>query len=69
MAVYLISNVKVTDEGWIPEYAAKVHGIVAKHGGKYLSRSGNVRAIKARGPTPRSWPSFSSPPWTPSRRS
>lgn len=42
MAVYLIAEVKVTDESWIPDYAAHVHGIVHKHGGKYLSRSGNI---------------------------
>lgn len=50
MAVYLIAGVKVTDESWIPEYAAKVHHIVAKHGGKYLSRSGNIRAIEGERP-------------------
>ena len=46
MPVYLIANVKVTDEGWIPEYAEKVHGIVHKHGGKYLSRSANITTIE-----------------------
>lgn len=42
MAVYLIADVKVTDDSWIPEYAANVHDIVHKHGGKYLSRSANI---------------------------
>ena len=42
MPVFLIADVKVTDDAWIPDYAAKVHNIVAKHGGKYLSRSGNI---------------------------
>lgn len=50
MAVFLIANVKITDESWIPNYAAKVHDIAAKHGGKYLSRSGNVRAIEGEPP-------------------
>jgi uncharacterized protein (DUF1330 family) len=50
MAVFLIANVKVTDESWIPEYAAKVHDIVAKHGGKYLSRSANIRTIEGEEP-------------------
>jgi uncharacterized protein (DUF1330 family) len=50
MAVFLIANIKVTDESWIPEYAAKVHDIVAKHGGKYLSRSGNIRTIEGEKP-------------------
>ncbi len=46
MSVYLIADVKVTDESWIPEYAAKVHEIVDKHGGRYLSRSGNISTIE-----------------------
>jgi uncharacterized protein (DUF1330 family) len=50
MAVFLIANVKVTDDAWIPEYAAKVHDIVAKHGGKYLSRSGNIRTLEGEAP-------------------
>ncbi len=42
MTVYLIADVKVNDDSWIPEYAEKVHDIVHKHGGKYLSRSANI---------------------------
>lgn len=50
MTVYLIAHVKVTEQSWIPEYAEKVHGIAAKHGGKYLSRSGNIKTIEGDGP-------------------
>ena len=46
MSVYLIADVTVTDESWIPEYAEKVHDIVGKHGGRYLSRSGNITTIE-----------------------
>ena len=46
MPVYVIADVKVTDEKWIPEYAAAVHDIVHKHGGKYLARSGNVKVLE-----------------------
>jgi uncharacterized protein (DUF1330 family) len=42
MPVYLIADVKVTDDSWIPDYATNVHDIVHKHGGKYLSRSANI---------------------------
>jgi uncharacterized protein (DUF1330 family) len=49
MAVYLIADVKVTDEAWLPEYAANVPDIVHKHGGKYLSRSGNIKTIEGEG--------------------
>ncbi len=46
MSVYLIADVKVTEGGWVPEYAANVHHLVAKHGGKYLSRSGNITTLE-----------------------
>lgn len=46
MSVFLIADIKVTDEGWVPEYATKVHEIVHRHGGKYLSRSGNVATVE-----------------------
>ena len=46
MTVYLIAEIKVTDDHWVPDYATKVHPIVEKHGGKYLSRSGNIRVLE-----------------------
>ncbi len=46
MAVYFIADIKVTDDSWIPDYAANVHDIVHKHGGKYLSRSSNITTIE-----------------------
>ncbi|MEN8195970.1 MAG: DUF1330 domain-containing protein [Pseudomonadota bacterium] len=49
MTVYLIADVKVTDDSWIPDYAANVHDIVHKHGGKYLSRSANITTVEGEG--------------------
>lgn len=46
MANFLIAQVTVTDPSWIPDYAAKVHDIVHRHGGKYLTRSGNIRTLE-----------------------
>ena len=46
MTVYLIADIKVTNDGWVPEYAAKVHKLVEKHGGRYLSRSGNIETFE-----------------------
>jgi uncharacterized protein (DUF1330 family) len=46
VAAFLIADIKVTDDKWVPDYAASVHNIVHKHGGKYLSRSGNVRTLE-----------------------
>lgn len=46
MTVFVIADVTVTDDSWIPDYAANVHDIVHKHGGKYLSRSGNITTVE-----------------------
>lgn len=46
MPAYLIASVLVKDDKWVPEYAARVHDIAAKHGGKYLSRSGNIEVLE-----------------------
>lgn len=46
MAAYLIAIVKVTDDAWVPDYAGRVHDIAAKHGGEYLSRSGNIDTLE-----------------------
>ncbi len=50
MPAYLIANVKVNDDSWIPDYAARVHDIVHKHGGKYLSRSPNLETVEGDAP-------------------
>jgi uncharacterized protein (DUF1330 family) len=50
MPVFMIAAVKVNDDAWLPDYAANVHDIVHKHGGKYLSRSANVTAIEGSAP-------------------
>ena len=48
MSHYLIAQVKVNDDSWIPDYAANVHDIVHRHGGKYLSRSGNITILEGQ---------------------
>lgn len=48
MAHYMIAQVKVNDDSWMPEYAANVHGLVHRHGGKYLSRSGSVTTLEGK---------------------
>lgn len=48
--VYLIADVKVTDDRWVPSYAASVHDLVHKHGGRYLARSGNVATLEGDSP-------------------
>ncbi|AZO30177.1 MULTISPECIES: DUF1330 domain-containing protein [Mesorhizobium] len=46
MTVYVIADIKVTDDKWVPAYAASVHELVHKHGGRYLARSGNVKTLE-----------------------
>jgi uncharacterized protein (DUF1330 family) len=48
MPVYVIADIKVTDDAWLPDYAASVHDIVHKHGGRYLARSGNVKTLEGK---------------------
>jgi len=44
----MIADIKVTDDRWVPAYAASVHELVHKHGGKYLARSGNVKTLEGK---------------------
>jgi len=46
MSSYLIAQVKVNDDSWMPDYVAQVHDIVHRHNGKYLARSANLAAIE-----------------------
>jgi uncharacterized protein (DUF1330 family) len=50
MTHYLIADITVTDDAWVPAYAAEVHEIIARHGGRYLSRSGNVEVLEGQSP-------------------
>ena len=49
MTAFLIADVKVTDDAWVPSYAAVVHDIAARHDGRYLARSGNIETIEGEG--------------------
>ena len=46
MTHFLIAQVKVNDDSWIPEYATHVHEMVHRHNGKYLSSSDNITTIE-----------------------
>ena len=50
MTVYLIAEIKVTDDKWVPDYAANVHSLVEKHGGwklhgSYFSVIGRLNTV------------------------
>jgi len=46
MTAFLIADIEITDDKWVPDYAASVHTLVHKHGGKYLARSANVTTLE-----------------------
>jgi uncharacterized protein (DUF1330 family) len=48
MTVFLIADVKITNDAWVPAYVADVHEIVHKYGGRYLSRSANITTIEGQ---------------------
>jgi uncharacterized protein (DUF1330 family) len=50
MAGYLIVNMEVTDPKGYEEYGQKVAPIVAKFGGHYIVRGGDVRALEGNFP-------------------
>ena len=41
MAYYSVLDVTPTNEEWIPEYLPIANRLLAKHGGKYLARTGS----------------------------
>jgi uncharacterized protein (DUF1330 family) len=48
MPVYVIADIKVTNDVWVRDYVSNVHNIVHKHGGKYLSRCANVQTLEGK---------------------
>ncbi|MEM7444625.1 MAG: DUF1330 domain-containing protein [Pseudomonadota bacterium] len=46
MAAYLIADLQVHDADLAAKYREQVTPLVAKHGGTYLARGGDVRALE-----------------------
>ena len=46
MTAFLIADIKVTDDKWVPDYAASVPELVHKHGGTYRSRRRTVKTLE-----------------------
>lgn len=46
MPHYMVAQVKVTEDSWVADYAARVSDIIHRHGGRYLSRSGNITNLE-----------------------
>jgi len=48
MTYYSVLAVTPTSEDWIPDYLAPVNACVAKHGGKYLARTGTHEQVEGQ---------------------
>jgi uncharacterized protein (DUF1330 family) len=53
MAGYLIANIDVTDAAGFDEYRKKVSPLIAQHGGRYLVRGGDPKALEGNLPVKR----------------
>ena len=49
MAHFSVLAVTPTSEDWIPDYVGAVGPLVAKHGGKYLARTGSHERLEGEG--------------------
>ena len=50
MSVFVIADISVTNPEWVNTYAVEVPELIARHGGKYLSRSGNITRLEGDHP-------------------
>jgi len=48
MKHYVIAEVDVTDEGWVPDYLENVTKLVEKCGGRYLARTPNFERLEGK---------------------
>jgi uncharacterized protein (DUF1330 family) len=46
MAAYVIAEIDITDPKTYEEYRAKVPGVIAKYGGKFIVRGGKVEPLE-----------------------
>ncbi len=49
MTAFSIIGVTPTSEDWIPGYLGPVAALVAKHGGKYIARTGSHERLEGEG--------------------
>ncbi len=49
MTYYSVLDVTPTTDTWIPEYLPTATRLVAKHGGKYLARTGSHEQVEGKG--------------------
>jgi len=62
MKYYIVGEVEITDQSWVPDYIRKVTEMVERHGGRYLARTSIVERIEGQRKPPQilvilEWPS------------
>ena len=62
MKYYAVADLDVTDPSWVRDYVANVTGMVERHGGSYLARTGRIEKIEGERTPPQvfliiEWPS------------
>jgi len=62
MNYYVIGEVDITDQGWVPDYIKNVTGMVERRGGRYLARTSMVERLEGERRPPQilvilEWPS------------
>jgi uncharacterized protein (DUF1330 family) len=53
MKCYVIGEIDVTDQSWVPDYVEKVTRLIEERGGRYLARTSNVSKMEGRRDAPR----------------
>ena len=54
MSYYVIGEVNVKDDSWVPEYLKNVTRLVHRHGGKYLARTPKIEKLEGERKAPQS---------------
>ena len=49
MTYYSVIEVTPTSEDWMADYVAPTNAVVAKHGGKYITRTANHERLEGEG--------------------
>ena len=62
MKYYVVGEVDITDQGWVPDYIKNVTEMVERRGGRYLARTSIVERMEGERKTPQilvilEWPS------------
>jgi uncharacterized protein (DUF1330 family) len=62
MKYYTVAEIEITDQSWVRDYVANVTPLVQQYGGRYLTRTSNVKKMEGDRKPPQilvivEWPS------------